>query len=368
MSVGNESPRPPVREVIFAFGISVVLTVAFDLVGRGVPFIRANILAIVAAIFLYVPIFILPKGGPTAEDYGLTTDGWARGAKWGFGMALLTFVFFLPGYHLWATQGLNQTLRFDPGAYVRMSDRYYGTPVDTADGQVHIFQYNDVIRVHWQAPDAEWRLELSTDARILPISEHVPGHLDLDEGTWIARGSQERHISLLFHSRGGRDLVVSALVDGDPIDGADYALGPASEDPARSQGFLSSRATAADDGVRVPLNIRWIFLSILVQLLLVALPEEFFYRGYLQRRLDEARPSKRWKIGPVFLTRSILIVSVAFALGHFVIGWYPERLAVFFPSLMFGFLRDRTDGISASIFYHAACNLMVQITSVHYIY
>ena len=36
---------------------------------------------------------------------------------------------------------------------------------------------------------------------------------------------------------------------------------------------------------------------------------------------------------------------------------HPARLAVFFPSLVFGFLRVRTRGIGASMLFHALCNL-----------
>jgi membrane protease YdiL (CAAX protease family) len=33
------------------------------------------------------------------------------------------------------------------------------------------------------------------------------------------------------------------------------------------------------------------------------------------------------------------------------------RLAVFFPALLFGWLRARTGGIGASVLFHASCNL-----------
>jgi membrane protease YdiL (CAAX protease family) len=91
-------------------------------------------------------------------------------------------------------------------------------------------------------------------------------------------------------------------------------------------------------------------------LLVVALPEEAFFRGYLQTTVDD-----RWhgrisllgaRIGP-----SLLIVSALFALGHFTTTLSLSRLAVFFPSLLFGWLRARTGGVGASIFLHAQCNV-----------
>jgi membrane protease YdiL (CAAX protease family) len=107
------------------------------------------------------------------------------------------------------------------------------------------------------------------------------------------------------------------------------------------------------------------------QLLLVALPEEAFYRGYLQSRLDEALPGFGWRntdegqprvprrvrifgasVGP-----AILVSSGLFALGHLATIHHPARLAVFFPSLAFGWLRYRTKGIGAALVFHAMCNL-----------
>jgi membrane protease YdiL (CAAX protease family) len=92
------------------------------------------------------------------------------------------------------------------------------------------------------------------------------------------------------------------------------------------------------------------------QLLIVALPEEAFYRGYLQTRLDDAwPPSRRWFGAPV--GPAILCTSAVFALGHVATIHDPGRLAVFFPSLAFGWLRARTGGVGAPLAFHALCNL-----------
>lgn len=93
------------------------------------------------------------------------------------------------------------------------------------------------------------------------------------------------------------------------------------------------------------------------QLLIVALPEEAFYRGYVQTRLEDAWPPRGRLFGaPV--SPSILVTSAVFALGHVATIHDPGRLAVFFPSLVFGWLRSRTGGVGASIAFHALCNLL----------
>jgi membrane protease YdiL (CAAX protease family) len=92
------------------------------------------------------------------------------------------------------------------------------------------------------------------------------------------------------------------------------------------------------------------------QLLLVALPEEAFYRGYLQTRLDDALPGRIRVLGAP-IGWGLLVSSLIFAIGHFVTVPVPARFAVFFPSLLFGWLRARTGGIGASLTFHAFCNV-----------
>jgi membrane protease YdiL (CAAX protease family) len=111
------------------------------------------------------------------------------------------------------------------------------------------------------------------------------------------------------------------------------------------------------------------------QLVIIALPEEAFYRGYLQSRLDEALPGFGWRTDPTTGAKvpirlrvlgasigpSLLVTSVIFALGHFATIREPARLAVFFPSLLFGWLRYRTKGVSAGIAFHAMCNVFSEM-------
>ncbi len=89
----------------------------------------------------------------------------------------------------------------------------------------------------------------------------------------------------------------------------------------------------------------------------VALPEEFFYRGYLQARLRDAWPQGRRflgaRLGPAFW-----LTAVLFALGHLAI-FQVWRLAVFFPALVFGWMRERSGSVVGAALFHAASNLLV---------
>lgn len=96
--------------------------------------------------------------------------------------------------------------------------------------------------------------------------------------------------------------------------------------------------------------------EVLGQLLGIAFPEEAFFRGYLQSALDRAWPP-RFRVLGAEVGLGLLVSSAIFAVGHFLTFPAPARLAVFFPSLVFGYLRARTGGIGAAILFHTACNL-----------
>ncbi len=97
-------------------------------------------------------------------------------------------------------------------------------------------------------------------------------------------------------------------------------------------------------------------LAVVVQFLVVALPEELFYRGFMQTSWGRKGPSRLVlgaEIGPGFLATQAL-----FAAGHMV-TLQPWRLATFFPGLLFGWLRARTGGVVAPAVAHALSNLLV---------
>jgi membrane protease YdiL (CAAX protease family) len=101
------------------------------------------------------------------------------------------------------------------------------------------------------------------------------------------------------------------------------------------------------------------------QIVIIALPEEAFYRGYLQSTLDRALPF-RVRVFGADVGPAILVTSIVFAIGHFATIPEPTRLAVFFPSLLFGWLRARTRGIGAPVAFHAACNVFSEILGKGY--
>jgi membrane protease YdiL (CAAX protease family) len=82
----------------------------------------------------------------------------------------------------------------------------------------------------------------------------------------------------------------------------------------------------------------------------VAFAEEFFYRGYMTMRFEErSRP-----------VPSALLAAVLFAVGHLLTP-APWRLLVFFPALLFAFLRNRTRTIVGAAICHFLCNVWLLV-------
>jgi membrane protease YdiL (CAAX protease family) len=127
--------------------------------------------------------------------------------------------------------------------------------------------------------------------------------------------------------------------------------------------FFGWRALFHPPHVFVFPGARFVGETAATQLIGVALPEEAFYRGYLQSRFGRVFTVAGSKHAPWV---AIVVTSAIFALGHVATLPYAARLAVFFPSLLFGWLRSRTGGIGASTVFHALCNTWSELLGVGY--
>jgi membrane protease YdiL (CAAX protease family) len=97
---------------------------------------------------------------------------------------------------------------------------------------------------------------------------------------------------------------------------------------------------------------------VIAQLVMVALPEEAFFRGFVQTRLGDAWPSERVVLGARVDPRALIGQAALFALVHLATEPRLDKLATFFPGLLFGWLRARRGGIGAAIVLHAASNVL----------
>ena len=95
-------------------------------------------------------------------------------------------------------------------------------------------------------------------------------------------------------------------------------------------------------------------------LLLVALPEESLFRGYFQTRLSDVWPRQVRVLGVSTPLYAWLMQAFGFGLLHALVDLNPARLVVFFPGLLFGWLRAWRGGIGAAIVVHALSNFYAE--------
>ncbi len=102
------------------------------------------------------------------------------------------------------------------------------------------------------------------------------------------------------------------------------------------------------------------------QLIVVALPEELFFRGFVQGRLQERwPPTHRLWGAPV--GRAWLVGALLFGLGHYLVTFEPQMLTRVVPGLAFGWMFARTRSILAGTIFHAACNVLMEFLSTSYL-
>ena len=93
-------------------------------------------------------------------------------------------------------------------------------------------------------------------------------------------------------------------------------------------------------------------LSVLLSLvLLYPCVEEIIFRGFIQPFLAK-RLHQRWSI----FSLANVLTSLLFVLAHFINHPPVWALAVLIPSLVFGYIQERTQNIAAPIILHCTYN------------
>jgi len=123
-------------------------------------------------------------------------------------------------------------------------------------------------------------------------------------------------------------------------------------------GFYYYQAPTQDFVFTLPPELLSLLLT---QILVIAIPEEALFRGYFQTRLTDLWPKTRRFLGADIAIGPLLLQAAFFAIVHYIVDWNVARLAVFFPALLFGWLRARRGSIGAGVAYHVMCNLIAEI-------
>lgn len=339
------------REALALYAATLLITFILVRLEAGIGWLGGYLLLLVAATFVYLPIYILRRAGEDPAALGIHDQERGRALRVALLIMLITFPPYLIGFHGWQTLWLEQTPTFEAERLPRWPYELEGRPLrrNLDEGEIRLHTYKEGLRLRWRLePGARFEAEL-----------YSAGLVVLDAKAFT-RASGER-LSIKGGSRGVVDfeapsgaLRLDARVD-------DQRVGP--------DRLLIGRARlpAGESPFRAEQDWLWILNLILTQFILVAIPEELFYRGYLQTRLDGLVGRDRLIFGVPVNVTSVVLSSALFAVGHVVTIPSPQRLAVFFPSLLFGWMRRASGGILAPALYHAACNILVEIAARFYV-
>lgn len=315
------------REIITLYSAAFLLVLIAALAAGAIGIIAQNLYLIVAAIFILIPHFWIEHKKLNPDDFGLTHTlphySWKRATLWATAATALTIPLFVAGFYLWNTQ---------------INDHPFQPSLDNY---------------------RQWPTEL----------EGRPANFAQTPGIWIYTQRQDLHIAL--NNPDHQPFIITTDADL-------YTLQPsaltqtlhAHSITIPPQPLPLHLGTTTDTNPDKPLTLKrsytWILLWSLTHLVFIALPEEYFYRGYLQTRLTQLLGTRKF----LGITHANLLTSLLFALGHLLIPvggtLILSRASVFFPSLAFGWLRERTHSILAPTLYHAACNIMVLLTTPHF--
>jgi membrane protease YdiL (CAAX protease family) len=109
-----------------------------------------------------------------------------------------------------------------------------------------------------------------------------------------------------------------------------------------------------------------LFQIVVWQLIAVGYGEEFFYRGYMQTRLNSAFGPSRFRFLGVSIGAPFWITAVLFTMGHSLVQFQWWQPAIFFPALVFGWLRERTGNILVPALFHAFANTaMITLDTIY---
>ncbi|MDG0969150.1 MAG: JDVT-CTERM system glutamic-type intramembrane protease [Porticoccaceae bacterium] len=86
-------------------------------------------------------------------------------------------------------------------------------------------------------------------------------------------------------------------------------------------------------------------------ILLYPLLEELVFRGLLLPIIAKKTPQKRW-----LLSSANIITSLIFVAAHLASHSPMWAVATFFPSLIFGYIQERTNNLAAPFVLHASYN------------
>ncbi len=351
--------REITKALAIVFGGTLVLALIQLLVPATTQWMQLGL----AFLLLQAPAWVLPKS-VDQRQLGLTVGPYGRAVFVGFAVMLVVFPVFTLGHHFFQTEFVGAKSDWSAQNLARWDESLENRPAqpcNRADGSLSVWTYGPGM---WLTVPSTSKVsvKVATDVPISAAREvhctsgGVPqarrrarpdsaGSFSLPKGVglWVPLSDAQSHVALEVRDASG------ALVPEDRIRTGQYG------------------ATADDDGVvSGSRDYWWLLQFIIVHLGLVALPEEWFFRGYLMSRLDQ-RFGTPLRVFGANLGWGLILSALAFALLHPILLPGAHRLLVFFPALLFGWVRARTGNVGAAIIVHAGSNLLIQCIGRMYV-
>jgi membrane protease YdiL (CAAX protease family) len=347
----SDPPRsgPEIRRALWTLYLG---TGALGLLALALPFLDGLLQGLLAVLLFLIPSWALRNSGLTIDDMGVHLGPWTKTLGVSLVCALLVYPVFALGFHHFHTEVTGATPAWSWQGLTRFDEALLDAPeTPCADLRPHAQAWVVGDGLWLLAPSdqglrvdlggTEYRTRSVTCAKGAPRAGAIrpprSGILALprDRGVWLDLAEHEA-IDLGLTS-GGAALAADSIRTG------------ARSEPSESDGRLNSSR-----------GWGWLLAYLIVHLGIVALPEEWFFRGYLQTRLDQ-RWGTPWRVLGADLGWGLVASALAFALLHPILLPGLDRLLVFFPALLFGYLRARTGNIGAAVVIHATSNLLLTV-------
>jgi hypothetical protein len=344
-------------EILGLFAASVLAIVGLNHLGQLHPLLLENTQAFAALMFIGLPLWVLRRKGINPLACGIRFDGMREQAKRASLVALIVFPLFMIGNHFVELETRGRTLTLDDHVAWRWPLTLQGRPSPVMEKEdFTVYSNREKLTVLWSPPERgeERQVTLTFDAPIQSAHVVQPRENAVLEGARCATPLTKPSPTELH--------VQSSCAAGVRVNAADarhvsIELDSHRTSPSEVRIGAFRLETPETDFNR---SFWWIFELLLIHIIMVGIPEEVFYRGYIQTRLQTILPP-RWRLFGVEVGPAIVVTSILFALGHFLIEFNPWRLMVFFPSLLFGWVRNWTGVIGAAAIVHGLSNVLQQV-------
>jgi len=354
----KSNPRV-VREAIIVWIASILVTLCAWGLGQIVPWFYVNLGTIVALSFLFLPTWILWRNKIDVSNYGFRLTPLAKGVTLFALVSVTTLPIFAGGFHVWNQMIVGDDVTWSSEQLNQFPQSIQGRPssFQTKKG-LQTWVENERLWVLWtENKPIQIRVKTNPTATEDSVSFHAI-HVDKDG---VLRQQTHAAPKPLIDQQFSWNNSQAEWCD----TGCGFSISIASKDSLSIEteppvsANLGQWGESSENPFEMDRSWTWAILLFFVQLITVAIPEEWFFRCYLQQRLDEGLGT-RWNLLGTQLGWGWIISSFLFALGHLVLDPRIERLAVFFPGLLFGWMFARTRSIVAPALMHALANVNIQ--------